>query len=219
MILELKSELDRPTQPAPPNASDPNSPERLETECYLPWITYSPEEHSTLQSFFIRWPPSTTSKSKVAWISVRNPRLHDADDHGSADEHDINQVWEATCAGRQPTTADLDELARLFNELTGKWMVFAAPGQINALWSRIATATHAGTLGISAKVSPENDSGSHVICIHTQDYTDEIDVDRVRGGLRRLGVKWRIGYKPDIYTHCRVYMGNSWGIAPTRYHT
>jgi len=155
----------------------------------------------------------------VAWISVRNPRLHDANDHGSADERGIIQAWETACAGRQPTTADLDKLAQQFNELTGKWMIFAPPGQINALWSRIATATHAGTLGISAKVSPENDSGSHVICIHTQDYTDEIDVDRVRGGLRRLGVKWRIGYKPDIYTHCRVYMGNSWGIMPTRYHT
>jgi hypothetical protein len=213
------SESNRLPQPEPLNSSDSQALKILEIERSLPWITFSPEKHSTLQHFFIRWPPSTISQSEVACISVRNPRLHDADNRGSTDERGINQAWETACTDRQPTTADLDELARRFNKLTGKWMVFAAPDQVNALWSRIATATHAGTLGISAKVSPENDSGSHVICIHTQDYTDINNVDKVRSGLRRLGVKWRIGYKPDIYSNCRVYLGNSWGIAPTRYHT
>jgi len=46
---------------------------------------------------------------------------------------------------------------------------------------------------------------------------EEEDVRKVRNGLRRLGVKEAIGYKPDTYTFCRVYQGNKWGICPTRY--
>src|ERR1700676_1977497 len=113
---------------------------------------------------------------------------------------DDRQTWSRAgiCTSRQPTTADLDELARRFSMLTGKWMVFTPPSQIDALWSRIASATHAGTLGIAAKVSPREDSDSHLICIYTRDYTDKGDVDKVRGGLRRLGMKEPIGYKPDI---------------------
>jgi len=144
--------------------------------------------------------------------------LQNADTHDSTDERGLGQAWNHIRTNRQPTEANLDELARRFNMLTGKWMVFAKHHQIDALWSRIANATHAGTLGISAKVSPRNDAESHVICIHTRDYSDESDVDKVRFGLRRLGVQWKIGYKPDIYTHCGVYKGNSWGIAPTRYY-
>ena len=98
-------------------------------------------------------------------------------------------------------------------------MVFAKSSEIDALWSRIASATHSGTLGYFAKVSPRSDSPSHVICVYTRDYTDRRDVDKVRDGLRRLGVKWSIGYKPDVYTHCAVYKGNSWNIAPARYHS
>jgi hypothetical protein len=182
-----------------------------------PLITFSSEKHLTLHNFFATWPPSTTSRSKAAWICIRNSRLKNADSE-TIDEHGLEQAWDSVCTSRQPTTADLDELARRFSMLTGKWMVFAPPSQIDTLWSRIASATHAGTLGISAKVSPREDSDSHLICIYTRDYTDKGDVDKVRGGLQRLGMKGPIGYKPDIYTHCRVYRENPWGIPPTRYH-
>jgi hypothetical protein len=57
----------------------------------------------------------------------------------------------------------------------------------------IATATHFGTLGTAAKVSPRSDS-EHVIYGFTRDYTDVDDVNRVRNGLRRIGVDV-IGYK------------------------
>ena len=98
-------------------------------------------------------------------------------------------------------------------------MVFASHHQIDSLWAQIASATHAGKLGIAAKVSPRNEADSHVICVYTQNYTYSGDVDKVRGGLRRLGVNWKIAYKPDIYTHCDIYGKNAWGIAPTRYYS
>jgi hypothetical protein len=118
---------------------------------------------------------------------------------------------------RKPTIADLDALAQRFAMLGGKWLVFAETARIDTLWRRIATATRSGTLGVAAKVSPRSDSESHLICVFTREYMDVGDVNRVRDGLRRIGVKNVIGYKPDIYTHCRVYQNNPWGILPTRY--
>jgi len=152
----------------------------------------------------------------VAWISVQSP-LSQAD--GPTDEDGLTQAWDDIHNNRLPTTADLDALAREYNILTGKWMVFAPHRQVDSLWAQIASATNAGKLGIAAKVSPRNEANSHVVCVYTQNYTYRNDVYRVRGCLRRLGVDWRITYKPDIYTHCDVYANNAWGIAPTRYHS
>jgi hypothetical protein len=97
---------------------------------------------------------------------------------------------------RQPHTR-LDELAGRFWMLSGKWLVFAKQAEVDSLWRCIASATYAGTLGHSAKVAPRSDFDSHVICVYTRDYTDLNDVNKVRDGLRGLGVKWPIGYKPD----------------------
>jgi hypothetical protein len=57
----------------------------------------------------------------------------------------------------------------------------------------------------------------HVICVYNTDYRSTTEVNRIRGELRQLGVKWDISYKPDIYTHCGIRKGNSWGIPPTLY--
>jgi hypothetical protein len=189
-----------------------------ELESSRSWMHFSPKVHSTIQNFIAKWPPSSTLKSQVAWIYVSNDQLQPADDEASIDLVGLDRAWNAIYANRQPAVADLDGLARQFNVLEGKWMVFAHTRHVDFWWSQIATATHAGMLGISAKVSPRDDSGSHVICVYTRDYTDEADVFKVRQGLHQLGVKEHIGYKPDIYTHCRVYKGNYWRIPPTRYH-
>ena len=85
--------------------------------------------------------------------------------------------------------------------------------------------TLAGTLGNTAKVSPrdaenlENPASRHEICVYNADYRSLAEVSRVRDELRRLGVKERIWYKPDIYTHCGINQHNSWGIPASRYHS
>jgi hypothetical protein len=88
-------------------------------------------------------------------------------------------------------------------------MVFVPPSQIDSLWAQIARATHSRTLGIAAKVSPQNDADSHVICVYTQDYTDSGNVYKVHGGLWRLGLKWEIWYKLDIYMYRDIYRKNA----------
>jgi hypothetical protein len=182
-----------------------------------PWIRFSPELHSTLEKFFDTWPPSRTSQSDVAWICIDNGRPQPAeDDKGSTDTCGLDKAWNEMTTYRQPAIVDLDGLAQRFAMLGGKWLVFASTAQIDILWHCIATATYFGTLGIAAKVSPRSDS-EHVICVFTRDYTDVDDVNRVRDGLRRIGVENVIGYKSDIYTHCGIYQNNPWGISPTRY--
>jgi hypothetical protein len=41
---------------------------------------------------------------------------------------------------------------------------------------------------------------THVICVYTYDFTDEEDVWRVEGELRKLGIVGWINYKSDIST-------------------
>lgn len=218
-VVSIRPPPDRLAQAQPLNPLDARSLEILTVEKPLPWMIFSPETHSTLHEFFNNWSPSATSQSQVAWICVNNGRPQPADgDNGSIDRSGLDKAWNDICTNRQPVIADLDELARRFDMLSGKWLVFAQHAEVDSLWRCIASATHAGTLGASAKVAPRSDSDSHVICVFTRDYTDVSDVNEVRNGLRRLGVRGIIGYKPDIYTRCRVYKDNPWGISPTRYH-
>jgi hypothetical protein len=202
------------------NASDIEALRVLKIDSTRPWIIFSSERHTTLHNFFTKYPPSTVSQSVVAWICIQNPHLQTDLDDKPTNLQGLEEAWKETCNSRQPTAADLDELAQRFHELSGKWMVFATSSEIDSLWSRIASATHAGKLGDFTKVSPRDDSlNSHLICVFTRDYTDRNDVDKVRNGLRQLGVKGPIGYKPDVYTHCAVYKGNSWGIVPSLYRS
>ena len=118
--------------------------------------------------------------------------------------------------------SEVDKLAEQFNILSGKWLVFVSSDKVDNLWGRIVKSILAGTIGNSAKVSTRDEKDPayrHVICVYNADYRSMAEVNRVRDGLRRLGVKERIGYKPDIYTHCRIYQGNSWGIPPSRYNS
>lgn len=61
--------------------------------------------------------------------------------------------------------------------------------------------------------------GQHVICVYVSNYLDLEDVDELRRLLREEGgVRWKIGFKPDVYTYLGIYAGNPWGIRPSRYH-
>ncbi|KAG6850184.1 hypothetical protein C0991_010684 [Blastosporella zonata] len=195
-------------------------------------------------SYLTRWPPSRTPVTYAAWIAVqRGPR------HNPEKPRDIvglEKEWEilkaraaaqsveqgaaqasasvgeqGTQQGNAVVTVEvLDALAHAHGMLSGKWLIYAKPHQIDDLWSRIVTAVianaPAGT-GASAKVSPAREGEPHVICVYVDDYSDAEKVGRVRDALRRVGVRWRIGFKPDIYTHLGIYKENEWRIRPSRY--
>ncbi|KAK3753410.1 hypothetical protein QZH41_002534 [Actinostola sp. cb2023] len=84
--------------------------------------------------------------------------------------------------------------------------------QIDDLWFTVAKAVVANKLGQAAKVSPKKPDMTHVICIYSEDFTDEIDVQRVEKGLRDAGIQVAMKYKPDIYTTLGIYSRNTLGI-------
>jgi hypothetical protein len=96
-------------------------------------------------------------------------------------------------------------------ERSGKWLVFVKRGEANALWDAIARATTERRLGPSAKCGTakpnpnSTDQSKTVICVYTPDFNDQEDVMRVRDGLRKLGVTWRIPYKLDSVTMAGRY--------------
>ncbi|KAJ4291517.1 hypothetical protein N0V88_006114 [Collariella sp. IMI 366227] len=49
------------------------------------------------------------------------------------------------------TIADLKELAGVCGVIEGKWMLFPEPGEVNAVWGKVAHATARG-VGVAAKV-------------------------------------------------------------------
>ncbi|KAG6816719.1 hypothetical protein H0H87_003579 [Tephrocybe sp. NHM501043] len=195
-------------------------------------------------SYLARWPPSRTPYTYAAWVAVeRGPHPKP-----EMPQDIINLVkdWEvlkkraaALAAGQAAGQLDsdakgvqqqgnavvtveaLDALAQEHGVLSGKWLIYAQPHQIDDLWSRIVTAVIANApagLGARAKVSPARPGEPHVICVYVDDYRNGEEVGRVRDALRRVGVRWKIGFKPDIYTHLGIYKANEWKIRPSRYH-
>jgi len=198
-------------------------------------------------SFLARWPPSRTPGTYATWIAAdRGPHPTPAkpqDVEGlmrdwallkeratEAQTQVPIQVQQETNGPQQGaqgtqgnglvTVETLDALAQTHGVLSGKWMVYAEPHQVDDLWSRIVTAVVANApseTGGRAKVSPARPEEPHVVCVYVEDYSDGAEVGRVRDALRRAGVRWRIGFKPDVYTHLGIYKGNEWRIRPSRY--
>jgi hypothetical protein len=88
-------------------------------------------------------------------------------------------------------------------ERSGKWLIFVNLSEIDEVWDKIKKATEKGELGDSAKVATAKTNpnatnpATKVICVYTYDWTDEIDVKRVREELRILGITNKIPYKAD----------------------
>ena len=165
--------------------------------------------------------PSKTMRSEARWISAHNPESINRQSVNIEDPEiggDVSCTWDVICAKGQPTLLDIDKLAEQFNILSGKWLMFLSPEKVDNLWERIAESTRAGTMGDSARVSTREEGDPvHVICVYNSDYRSEKEVMRIRDELRRLGVKARISYKPEIYTCCGIYVHNQWGIPASRY--
>jgi hypothetical protein len=97
------------------------------------------------------------------------------------------------------------------SENGGKWLIFVPIGRIDNVWSKIKLATEAGKLGeiskvATAKTNPNAASSkAKVICVYTYDWTDEVDVMRIRHELHQLGITRKIPYKADEDTESGKY--------------
>lgn len=75
----------------------------------------------------------------------------------------------------------------------GEWVIVTMLTEADALWSKIKAATEAGQLGYKSKVSTspakeQADPAARVITVRTQDTDNVVDVARVEGVLRGIGI-------------------------------
>jgi hypothetical protein len=218
------------------------------------YLVVNPDDNSrswtnpaaTIDSFISRWPPSHTSVSYCNWIQVQVGGVNDTSAVPRSSEHapaiDLQARIEAMKGAFLSMIADppsvsvsaLDELAKDYAVLTGKWMVFCDSSNVDERWRSIvqmlvarysatfvrSTSDRPPSSGIGlgvVKVSPDKGENHHVICFYVKNFTDNNEVKEVRDALREAGIGHRIGFKPDVYTHLGIYKQNTWGIKPNRF--
>ncbi|ORZ39346.1 hypothetical protein BCR44DRAFT_27021 [Catenaria anguillulae PL171] len=231
----------------------------------------SRDSNESVSAFLARFVPTRTTIAQGAWIYIDNPSCASPSAAGAQDLNTQRPNWElavpaatqilSTLAGqlastptltlarqrqlRQSTTAALKHVATQHHATIGKWILFYPHAQVDQAWTRVATATAAGTLGVAAKVNtttPAHANGerTYVICVYTHDFNDRADVRRVLVQLFWLGLtpaglafhdeegiatkivdhklpSASCTWKPDLYTYLGLDTGNPWGIAPTLY--
>ncbi|TFK65947.1 DUF1917-domain-containing protein [Pluteus cervinus] len=190
-----------------------------------------------VEAFLSRWPPSRTPKAYAAWIAVqRDPSPHNplsgvpTPTEAEKDVPGLQNSFDALLATQDPralTVSALDELSKRHNVVVGKWLVFVKSHQADRIWGSIMRyichERKVGQAKIAAREDGENLNGDwerddHTICVYVDNYLDLQEVKRVREGLRKVGITWRIGFKPDAYTYLGIYARNEWGLRPTRYY-
>ena len=129
---------------------------------------------------------------------------------------------------RKQLESDILTLARKKGVVSGKWMLFPQPQDVNRVWSLVAQATADGELGHAAKVATDDGSGdrARLICAYNEDYADEAGVRKSLECLVRMGLveghepartNRGIYYKADAFTWLDIFSGNEWGLKPSMY--
>lgn len=168
-----------------------------------------------IQAFLARWPPSITPVKYCNWIALDrgHHRLPVRDIGG------LKTSFNSLVTTGSVSPEAIDDISRKHGVLSGKWLVYADPQDVDALWADVVRVVCLGLRRGSLKVSPRQEGEPHVICVYADDYTDEGEVGIVREALRAAGVTWKIGFKPDAYTYLSIYKKNPWNIRPSRYHS
>jgi hypothetical protein len=210
--IEQEKIPDRPNWVEPPGPLDSlyqDEGSMLLVTCWDDQTT-TPER---LNEFLTRWPPSRTPIDYCAWIAV---------DRGGHQRHipnikGLNSSFESLIASENVTVPEIDRIALENGVLSGKWMIYSDTRRIDELWGKVVRLLCLELKKGSIKVSPNQEEDSHVICVYVDDYSNASELDATRKALRAAGIFWRIGFKPDAYTHLGIYASNEWNIRPSRY--
>lgn len=229
------------------------------------WVIHhwKPTSNAHIESFHNRWPPSRTSACACVWIAIDcgiSPlsRALGSEEYEAKFKRDVEGLRREFAhivgshssgtgeGGGKVTPEMVDTLAVKYGVLSGKWLVYTKPDQVDELWRKVVRVVAAerghGQAKVSARKVIENvqqpptqslpsdeaiewDGGTpepsegHVICVYVEDYMNKRGVDELRKALRfRAGVFWKIGFKSDAYTYLGIYKNNPWGLRPSRYH-
>ncbi|KAK0713840.1 hypothetical protein B0T26DRAFT_649950 [Lasiosphaeria miniovina] len=201
--------------------------------------------NESIDSFLARLPPATTNRTPgFDWIWVANPFIPGESSGAVAafkqgGEERLRMLSKfiamSNASGKTPfvakrgiskereeTVQDLRDLAIACNVLSGKWMLFPEPGNVNEVWGKVARATANNELGTAAKVETRVESEKErLICIYTRDFRDKGDIARVLNRMRELEFVRPSGkqiyYKCDAWTEIGIYGGNEWDIPASMY--
>ena len=176
------------------------------------WTAENSNQQNIIQ-FLKRWPPSRTPSTYGPWIYGNRGGQHTP----APNLVGLKADFEALVAANNVSIDTIDQISKANNTLCGKWMVFQESGKIDMLWGKILYHICVERQKGSAKVSTWKEGEKHVICVYVDDYTDSEEVSSLRKALRTLGVKWKIGFKTDAYTHLNIYKENPWKLRPSRF--
>jgi hypothetical protein len=166
----------------------------------------------TLDAFLNRLPPSTTRRRPgLDWLWIANPHLPPPPVSGSSSLMNhfrrggeerlalLSRFQEMARSSGMPLSVvqmerweaerDLRQLAVACELITGKWMLFLAPEEVDEVWERVARATAQNRLGIGAKVEIAGGAETgkaRLLCVYTRDFRDKRDVARALDVLRQL---------------------------------
>ncbi|GAB1317285.1 DUF1917-domain-containing protein (Fragment) [Madurella fahalii] len=201
----------------------------------------------SIEAFLSRLPPATTEWCPgLDWIWISNPfsqspgasppLLHHFREGGQerlallsrfttmANRSGMPQfvIKQDVAKERMEAVEDLLQLASGCNLISGKWMLFPEPENVNSVWAKVVRATADNELGTAAKVETKAEAGKErLICVYTRDFRDKDDVARVLKRMRELELVRpggrQIYYKSDAWTELGIYGGNPWGIGASMY--
>ncbi|KAL6077602.1 hypothetical protein QOT17_002074 [Balamuthia mandrillaris] len=155
---------------------------------------------AALERFLVEYPPSRTSNQRAAWVQVHARGHLKAKMNVEQDVEGAVSEWRRLVqSGKEALSVETtSRLAKKYNVLVGKWLLFPPPAAVDSLWAMIARGTVEGSLGsCSAKVStvPNNSNSNNneedsnknfVMCVYTHDFTDHAHVLQVRQALHEI---------------------------------
>ena len=133
------------------------------------------EQAKQLEAWLAKNLPSKVARSQgIGWIAVK------LKDKGKK-VAEAKVAWEALTGPRNMKV--VNQFAKQYSVLGGKWMCHLASGKIDRVWSKVASTLLAGGLGTPVymvKVSPLEDvtpqqagaGGEHVMIVYNTDYRD-----------------------------------------------
>ncbi|KAF9046345.1 translation initiation factor eIF 4e-like domain-containing protein, partial [Panaeolus papilionaceus] len=176
-----------------------------------------------IQKFLQRWPPSRTPLPYGDFILVHRYNDPEVGLAGN-DDTSVNALVESfklLVDNNNVTAHSIAQISKEHKVLSAKWMIFTTPDKIDALWAKIVdlVCVHRKSqiANVSTVLSPDP-TKAHVICVWVDDCTDKASVKALRRFLRFLGIRKRIGLKPDAYTYLDIYTDNPWGFPPSIYY-
>ena len=93
---------------------------------------------------------------------------------------------------RKQLEVDIFDAAKEMGCITGKWLLFVSPADVDYTWGEVARGTADNELGVAAKVgvNPGEDGNwrDRLICVCTRDFRDKADIKRVLQKLKELSL-------------------------------